>query len=154
MKCEFLKTIFDAGASLAAIVSCFLSYKAIKQTNSIIKQTEKQIELSNKQELFDKRIKLFLALNEFIKCCELCEKIEIDNKHNEINTKDILVTLLSNIYLNDVKNIIVKPKNNELLSKFNEKLIFINNMSVESSMLFNNEYGKESKYFLINIEIS
>lgn len=107
-------------------------------------QTHKQIKISNKQYLFDKRLSKYLlakGLLELYKDNE-CLLDYTDDPDNEAIIVDYqFINLTNNSYLKDVTCIINEPKNNEFKTNFLVKIEELKKLSNEIRFLFRDNSG-------------
>ena len=101
------KNIFAIVTALIAIIALF--------------QTHTQIKISNKQFLFDKRLKKYLLIKGLLDLYR--ENEGILNYSNNSDEEAIIVdlqfiSLTNNTYLKDITCIITEPKNNEFKNNF------------------------------------
>lgn len=134
-----LNLIIAVITPVATLVSLFISCIALYQTH-------KQIKISNKQFLYDKRFKNYIC---FIELFEIYENnIYIldysKDKDDDAIIVDVQFETITNCpSLKDIKKIIEEPKNNEYKGIFLLKLEEIKKIGTESKFLFNNEIGLE-----------
>lgn len=136
---DFLKeNIFSIITAIVAIIAIF--------------QTSKQLKMSNKQFLFNKRIENYLI---FYGIYELyMDNIKLldysDEKSDEAIIVDIQFSqLTNNSYLKDITKIINNPKNNDYKTEFLIKLEDMKRVATEISFLFKNKYGLVLHDFIV-----
>lgn len=139
---EFIKN------NLFAIITAFIAIIALLQTH-------KQIKISNKQFLFDKRLSNYLlakGLLELYKDNEnLLDYTNIPN--NEPIIVDFQFTnLTNNNYLKDITCIINEPKNNDFKNNFLVKMEELKKLSNEIKFLFPNKSGSLLGNFIIRYQ--
>lgn len=132
------ENIFSIITAIVAIIAIF--------------QTSKQLKMSNKQFLFNKRIKNYLI---FYVIYELyMDNIKLldysDEKSDEAIIVDIQFSqLTNNCYLKDITKIINNPKNNDYKTEFLIKLEDMKRIATEISFLFQNKYGLALHDFIV-----
>lgn len=104
-------------------------------------QTHKQIKISNKQFLFDKRLSKYLLVKGLLELYKNNESLLDYTK--EPDDEAIMVdyqfmNLTNNNYLKDVTCIIKEPKNNEFKNNFLVKIEELKQLSIEVRFLFQN----------------
>ena len=118
-------------------------------------QTHKQIKLSNKQYLFENRIKKFTLANGLIQLYKENKSL-LDyskEKEDEAIIVDFQFESLTNIgYLKDITGIIHDPKNNEEKTKFLLKLEELKQLANEIKFLFNRRQGILLNNFIYNYQ--
>lgn len=118
-------------------------------------QTHKQIKLSNKQYLFESRVKKYTLVNGLIQLYE-DNKLLLDysnKKEDEAIIVDFQFENLTNIgYLKDITGIIYDPKNNEEKTKFLLKLEEVKQLSNEIKFLFKRKQGILLNNFVYNYQ--
>lgn len=107
-------------------------------------QTHKQVKISNKQNLFNKRVDNFLIIDGLIKLYEENKKlIEIKENNVFLEVTTLFMGLTNNTYLKDIGTIIKEVENEEIRQKFLIKLEEMKKLSLEHQLLFN---GNNIKY--------
>ena len=104
---------------------------------------------SNKQYLFDKRINIWLSINEMMQQCKYIPQY-LDEPSKPILTTRQLLLCLTNI--NEFKNIINEaniPIDKLDLKSFNKKCEDIERMSIEVKMIFKRKGAKAMEEFLL-----
>ena len=136
---EILKEdIFSIITAIVAIIAIF--------------QTSKQLKMSNKQFLFNKRIENYLI---FYGIYELyMDNIQLldysDENSDEAIIADVQFSPLpNNSYLKDITKIINNPKNNDYKTEFLIKLEDMKRVATEISFLFQNKYGLALHDFIV-----
>lgn len=118
-------------------------------------QTHKQIKISNKQYLFDKRLSKYLLAKGLL---ELYKDNESFLDYTDYpDTEAIIVdyqfiNLTNNNYLKDVTCIINEPKNNEFKSNFLVKIEELKQLSNEVRFLFPNKSGLLLSNFIMKYQ--
>ena len=107
-------------------------------------QTHKQVKISNKQNLFNKRVDNFLIIDGLIKLYEENKNlIEIKENNVFLEVTTFFMGLTNNTYLKDIGTIIKEVENEEIRQKFLIKLEEMKKLSLEHQLLFN---GNNIKY--------
>lgn len=128
---NILQYIYD---NLLAIITIIATIIALWQTH-------KQIKISNKQFLFDKRLSKYLLVKGLLELYKNNESLLDYTK--EPDDEAIMVdyqfmNLTNNNYLKDVTCIIKEPKNNEFKNNFLVKIEELKQLSIEVRFLFQN----------------
>jgi len=134
--------------NLFAIITALITIIALLQTH-------KQIKISNKQYLFDKRLsKYFLAkgLLELYKDNESLLDYTDDSDDEAIIVDYQFINLTNNNYLKDVTCIINEPKNNEFKNNFLVKIEELKKLSNEVRSLFQNKNGLLLSNFIMKYQ--
>lgn len=121
-----------------------LSIITIIATLIALWQTHKQIKISNKQFLFDKRLSKYLLANGLLELYNDNESLLDYTDH--LDDEPIIVdyqfiNLTNNNYLKDINCIIKEPKNNELKNNFLVKIEELKKLSNEIKFLFHDNNG-------------
>ena len=134
--------------NLFAIITAFIAIIALFQTH-------KQIKISNKKFLFDKRLNKYLlakGLLELYKDNENLLDFSKDRDDEPIIVDCQFVNLTNNNYLKDVASIINDPKNNEFKNNFLVKIEELKQLSNEVRFLFQNKSGLLLGDFIIKYQ--
>ena len=128
---NILQYIYD---NLLAIITIIATIIALWQTH-------KQIKISNKQFLFDKRLSKYLLVKGLLELyknneCLLDYTKEPDDEAIMVDYQ--FMNLTNNNYLKDVTCIIKDPKNNEFKNNFLVKIEELKQLSIEVRFLFQN----------------
>lgn len=118
-------------------------------------QTHKQIKISNKQYLFDKRLSKYLLAKGLLELYKGNESLldYTDDHDNEAIIVDYqFINLTNNNYLKDVTCIINEPKNNEFKNNFLVKIEELKQLSDEVRFLFPNKSGLLLSNFIIKYQ--
>ena len=107
-------------------------------------QTHKQIKISNKQYLFDKRLSKYLLANGLLELYNDNESLldytdYLDDEPIIVDSQ--FINLTNNNYLKDINCIIKEPKNNELKNNFLVKIEELKKLSNEIKFLFHDNNG-------------
>ena len=116
-----------------------------------ISQTHRQIKISNKQFLFESRVRKYTLASSLIQLYKENQSL-LDyskSKDDEAIIVDFQFENLTNIgYLKDITGIIYEPKNNEEKTKFLLRLEEIKQVANEIRFLFNRHQGVLLKDFV------
>ena len=126
--------------NLFSIITAFIAIIAI----IALLQTHKQIKISNKQFLFDKRLSKYLLAKGLLELYKDNESLldYTDDPDDEAIIVDYqFINLTNNNYLKDVTCIINEPKNNEFKNNFLVKIEELKKLSNEVRFLFQNKNG-------------
>lgn len=118
-------------------------------------QTHKQIKISNKQYLFDKRLSKYLLAKGLLELYKDNESLldYTDVPDDEAIIVDYqFINLTNNNYLNDVTCIINEPKNNEFKNNFLVKIEELKQLSNEVRFLFPNKSGLLLSNFIMKYQ--
>ena len=118
-------------------------------------QTHKQIKISNKQYLFDKRLSKYLLAKGLLELYKDNESLldYTDDPDNEAIIVDYqFINLTNNNYLKDVTCIINEPRNNEFKNNFLVKIEELKQLSNEVRFLFPNKSGLLLSNFIIKYQ--
>lgn len=121
-----------------------LSIITIIATLIALWQTHKQIKISNKQFLFDKRLSKYLLANGLLELYNDNETLldytdYLDDEPIIVDSQ--FINLTNNNYLKDINCIIKEPKNNELKNNFLVKIEELKKLSNEIKFLFHDNNG-------------
>lgn len=144
-----MKDILDfVDNNLFAIITAFIAIIALLQTH-------KQIKISNKQYLFDKRLSKYLLANGLLELYKDNESLldYTDDPDDEAIIVDYqFINLTNNNYLKDVTCIINEPKNNEFKNNFLVKIEELKQLSNEVRFLFPNKSGLLLSNFIMKYQ--
>ena len=118
-------------------------------------QTHKQIKISNKQYLFDKRLSKYLLAKGLLELYKDNESLldYTDDPDDEAIIVDYqFINLTNNNYLKDVTCIINEPKNNEFKNNFLVKIEELKKLSNEVRSLFQNKNGLLLSNFIMKYQ--
>lgn len=118
-------------------------------------QTHKQIKISNKQYLFDKRLSKYLLAKGLLELYKDNESLldYTDDPDNEAIIVDYqFINLTNNNYLKDITCIINEPKNNEFKNKILVKIEELKQLSNEVRFLFPNKSGLLLSNFIMKYQ--
>ena len=118
-------------------------------------QTHKQIKISNKQYLFDKRLSKYLLAKGLLELYKDNESLldHADDPDDEVIIVDYqFINLTNNNYLKDVTCIINEPKNNEFKNNFLVKIEELKKLSNEVRFLFQNKNGLLLSNFIMKYQ--
>ena len=130
--------IFSIITAITAIVAIFL--------------TGYQIYISNKQYLFDKKIKVYVICKGLFELYEQNKSL-LETNHTENSSIYVdfnFVLLTNNSYLKDITDIIKDTQNYDMKIKFLLKIEEIKNIALEIKLLFKGESGKMISKFIYN----
>ena len=138
---SILNIVLSAIVALTAIFALF--------------QTHKQIKLSNKQFLFNRRLDKYLLAKSLIELYK--DNINLldykDNKDDEAIIVDFQFINLTNIeFLKDITCIIGDPKNNEYKTNFLIKIEELKKISTEIKFIFPNKESQCLSKFVFNYQ--
>lgn len=134
--------------NLFAILTAFIAIIALFQTH-------KQIGVSNKQFLFDKRFNKYLIARGLLDLYKDNEKLLDFSKARDdepIIVDYQFINLTNNNYLKDVASIINDPKNNEFKNNFLVKIEELKQLSNEVRFLFQNKSGLSLGDFIMQYQ--
>lgn len=131
MDCEI---IFSIVTSVTALFALF--------------QTQKQIRLSNKQNLFDKRVESYLIADGLIKLYEKNKSLISDKSKltEAVDYKFILMT--NNIFLENIASVINNPLSNQEHKEFLIKLEEIKNIAMKVRLIFDGKPAEHLSDFI------
>jgi|GEM_PF-714648 hypothetical protein ELI_0189 len=113
-------------------------------------QTHKQLKISNKQHLFDKRIEKFLICTGMLSLySENKMLIKEENKDVPLEVTILFSGLTNNMYLKDIGNIIGDTHNEKLRIDFLIKLEELYKVASEIELIFPKEQSKILKEFIL-----
>lgn len=118
-------------------------------------QTHKQIKISNKQYLFDKRLSKYLLAKGLLELYKDNESLldYTDDPDDEAIIVDYqFINLTNNNYLKDVTCIINEPINNEFKNNFLVKIEELKKLSNEVRFLFQNKNGLLLSNFIMKYQ--
>lgn len=134
--------------NLFAIITALIAIIALLQTH-------KQIKISNKQYLFDKRLSKYLLAKGLLELYKDNESLidYTDEPDDEAIIVDYqFINLTNNNYLKDVTCIINEPKNNEFKNNFLVKIEELKQLSNEVRFLFPNKSGLLLSNFIMKYQ--
>ena len=142
---NILKYIYDNLRPIITIIATLIA----------LWQTHKQIKISNKQYLFDKRLSKYLLAKGLLELYKDNESL-LDYT-DDLDTEAIIVdyqfiNLTNNNYLKDVTCIINEPKNNEFKNNFLVKIEELKQLSNEVRFLFPNKSGLLLSNFIMKYQ--
>lgn len=141
--------------SQEAILNIILSTIVALTAIFALFQTHRQIKLSNKQFLFNRRLDKYLLAKSLIELYK--DNINLldykDNKDDEAIIVDFQFINLTNIeYLKDITCIISDPKNNEYKTNFLIKIEELKKLSTEIKFIFPNKGSQYLSKFVFNYQ--
>lgn len=136
---------------VTSVVVCISTVISVIIAVIAIMQTKKQIELSNKQNLFKDRIRLYLlfkGLENLYK--ENKKEIESQKEDNiYFNYEFLFYGMINNSYLESIGNVMKNPLQNPEQKNFLQALEKLQNNAEEMKFLFNGEIGSDIKRFIM-----
>lgn len=142
---NILQYIYDNLLSIITIIATLIA----------LWQTHKQIKISNKQYLFDKRLSKYLLAKGLLELYKDNESLldYTDDPDTEAIIVDYqFINLTNNNYLKDVTCIINEPKNNEFKNNFLVKIEELKQLSNEVRFLFPNKSGLLLSNFIMKYQ--
>lgn len=142
---NILQYIYDNLLSIITIIATLIA----------LWQTHKQIKISNKQYLFDKRLSKYLLAKGLLELYKDNESLldYTDDPDDEAIIVDYqFINLINNNYLKDVTCIINEPKNNEFKNNFLVKIEELKQLSNEVRFLFPNKSGLLLSNFIMKYQ--
>ena len=131
------------GRNILEIITLIIAFIAIFQTH-------KQIKISNKQHLFDKRIEKFLICTGVLRLYSENKKlIKEENKDVPLEVTTLFLGLTNNVYLKDIGNIISDIHNEKLRIDFLIKLEELYKVASEIELIFPRKQSKKLKKFIL-----
>ena len=130
------------GNNIFAIITAIIAVIALWQTH-------RQITISNKHQLFDKRVDRFITINGLISLFK--ESKHLMDKEDYDHFIDVTVlfhSLTNNIYLKDIGTIIDNVEQEDIRQNFLIKLEEIKKLSIEMKFLFNGDFINLIKKFV------
>lgn len=140
---------------LECICDNLLSIITIIATLIALWQTHKQIKISNKQYLFDKRLSKYLLANGLLELYNDNESLldYTDDPDDEpVIVDSQFINLTNNNYLKDITCIINEPKNKEFKNNFLVKVEELKQLSKEVRFLFPNKSGLLLSNFIMKYQ--
>lgn len=141
--------------SQEAILNIILSTIVALTAIFALFQTHRQIKLSNKQFLFNRRLDKYLLAKSLIELYKDNKNLldYKDNKDDEAIIVDFQFINLTNIeYLKDITCIIGDPKNNEYKTNFLIKIEELKKISTEIKFIFPNKGSQYLSKFVFNYQ--
>lgn len=141
---EFMKnTINFIGDNIFPVITAITAILAIWQTH-------KQLKISNKQHLFDKRIEKFLICTGLISLySENKMLIKEENNDAPLEVTMLFSGLTNNMYLKDIGNIINDTHNEKIRIDFLIKLEELYKVASEIELIFPRRHSKILKEFIL-----
>ena len=135
---EIVKVVSELALSIVAIIISIIA----------IRQTKKQIVLSNKQQLFDRRLEKYYIIEALISSFYL-SRIMCDKESDlEDYPQFILKDLLNNEYLEDAMWVTDKPQEEATSEIMEHKKRWLSMISEEILIIFDNEEAKVMSQFV------
>ena len=127
--------------TVVSVVSIFIALLALFQT-------KKQISLSNKQQLFDRRLTCYIEFNT-IYTLYTKNKLYLENNDTFCSVNDLIFSWLTNCAnLEEMVLAVRNPLHNEEQKLFLTKYEQLKNLSIEISMVFDDEIATISEEFI------
>lgn len=141
---EFMNnTINFIGDNIFSVITAITAIVAIWQTH-------KQLKISNKQHLFDKRMEKFLICIGMLSLySENKMLIKEENKDVALEVTMLFSGLTDNLYLKDIGNIINDTHNEKLRIDFLIKLEELYKVASEIELIFPSRHSKILKKFIL-----
>ncbi|MFQ9501365.1 MAG: hypothetical protein ACLR1U_02280 [Clostridia bacterium] len=141
---EFMNnTINFIGDNIFSVITAITAIVAIWQTH-------KQLKISNKQHLFDKRMEKFLICIGMLSLySENKMLIKEENKDVALEVTMLFSGLTDNLYLKDIGNIINDTHNEKLRIDFLIKLEELYKVASEIELIFPSRHSKILKEFIL-----
>ena len=117
-----------------SVISIVIALSALWQTNQ-------QLKLSNNQQLFDRRLNLYLLFTTIVQLYNENKTILISERADSYIDSSLFVWLTNCSDLEDMADAIDKPLHSEEHKKLLVKCEKLENASVEASMIFGDEAG-------------
>lgn len=136
---------------VTSIIVCIATVISVVIAVIALIQTSKQIELSNKQNLFKDRINNYLLvkalINLYINNREEIEKEKEDNIY--FNCEDLFYYMVNNSYLESMGNVMSNPLHNPEQKEFLKSLEELRNNAEKMRFLFKGEIALNTKSFIL-----
>lgn len=140
--------------SIKEIIECVTTIISIVIAVIALMQTKIQTKLSNKQNLFNERIKNYLIFNSLIELYNINKRMIEENKEDEIYFKYdfVLKCLINNAYLETMGNVIDKPLQQPEQKLFLCKIEELKNEAEKTKFIFNGKSVQYMSKFIIAYE--
>ena len=133
-----------------AVAEIILSLVAIGISIKAIWQTKKQIELSNKQQLFDRRIDSYYLIFDLLDTYFRLKDMMNERLDLNFNCRLILRALMENDVLRSIIWTVDKPTDKNANRIFEEKLYWLRKQGDSMSLLFDNDLiNNISRYVIL-----
>lgn len=132
---------------ISMVVNAFLSFVTIIVAVKALKQTKKQIELSNKHKLFDRRLEKYTLLSKLLKNYEKQRELLLQKKYL-IDPVTLLAALVNAHYYDGFIEYSGDKKSSVYYEKFNSKYELLILKAKEIDILWQNDDGKIVGKFL------
>lgn len=130
------------------VINVLLSIVSLTIALVAIFQTKKQIELSNKQHLFDRRLEKYIIVKDLLSLFTDNRKL-IVGKNELLRYLDFQFSQLVNVsYLSDMIFAIKEPLKSDKQNVFLSKCEMLEKYAVEISLLWDNDTGKVFSEFI------
>lgn len=124
-----------------SVISIVIALSALWQTNQ-------QLKLSNNQQLFDRRLKIYLLFNTLLQLYKENTSILELERSTSYRGSELFVWLTNCSDLEDMADAIGKPLHSEEHKNLLVKCESLRNSSIEASMIFDDEAGKITSNFI------
>ena len=136
---------------ITSIIVCIATVISVIIAAIALVQTKKQVELSNKQNLFKDRIKSFLLIKALTKLyINNREEIEGEKEDNiYFNCEFLFYQMINNSYVENMGNVMSNPLHNPEQKEFLKSLEELQNNAEKLRLLFKGEIGVATKKFIL-----
>ncbi len=136
---------------ITSIIVCIATIISVVIAAIAIVQTKKQVELSNKQNLFKDRIKSYLLIKALTNLyINNREEIEVEKEDNiYFNCEFLFYQMINNSYLENMGNVMSSPLHNPEQKEFLKSLEELRNNAEKLRFLFKGEIGVDTKKFIL-----
>ena len=136
---------------ITSIIVCIATVFSVVIAVIALIQTKKQIEVSNKQNLFKARIKSYLLVKALINLyINNREEIEGEKEDNiYFNCEFLFYQMINNSYLENMGSVMQFPLHNPEQKEFLKSLEELRNNAEKMRFLFKGEIGVDTKKFIL-----
>lgn len=136
---------------ITSIIVCIATIISVVIAAIAIVQTKKQVELSNKQNLFKDRINSYLLIKALTNLyINNREEIEVEKEDNiYFNCEFLFYQMINNSYLENMGNVMSNPLHNPEQKEFLKSLEELRNNAEKLRFLFKGEIGVDTKKFIL-----
>ena len=136
---------------ITSIIVCIATVFSVVIAVIALIQTKKQIEVSNKQNLFKARIKSYLLVRALINLyINNREEIEGEKEDNiYFNCEFLFYQMINNSYLENMGSVMQFPLHNPEQKEFLKSLEELRNNAEKMRFLFKGEIGVDTKKFIL-----
>lgn len=135
--------IIKAGAEI------LLSLVAIAISIIAIRQTKKQIELSNKQHLFDRRLENYHIIKSLLSQYKDSRNVVTSLDKQTFTWEFYCGYYLETTYLKDIEFVAEDPLTFDNRVAFNEKCVWLHRVALETELIFTGESATQFKEFCL-----